>query len=512
MTQIGFVPSWLPQPVPPTSKPLRTSATPRLRATYDAAGVTAKENREHWAWAGSLSANALNDPVTRQRLRDRARYECRNNGYAKGLVSTLAQDLVGTGPRLVLTFREGTPGGSSDVRSLARLVERDWRAWCEAVDLADRLRVMHESRVRDGDCFALLTDNDAVPHPVKLDVQLVESDQVDTPLGKVGDRAVVDGVELDRRGNAVAYFVSREHPGDRLPGFGLGTDFVRVPAGNVLHWFRPDRPGQARGVSELAPSLSLFAHLRRYTLATVLAAEFAATAAGVMKTDLPPPEDADPITVAQGQEIPLAPGSLLTLASGWDATQLKAEHPTTTYGEFKHELIAEMGRPANAPRNLTSGDSSQFNFASGRLDHLPYQRGVWLERRRLGVVLRKLFAAWWAEYTQIPESEGGAPQGVPPLAGAVIDWQWDGFASLDPVKETAAVESRLNLMLTTLAEECAAEGKDWEENLEQWFKEAARKKELAAKYGVELAGPTAKPAPPPRAESDEVIEEEPVNA
>ena len=70
-----------------------------LRGRYDAA-VTSDNNRRHWAAADGLSANAANSPEVRRILRNRARYEVANNSYARGMVLTLANDCIGTGPRL----------------------------------------------------------------------------------------------------------------------------------------------------------------------------------------------------------------------------------------------------------------------------------------------------------------------------------------------------------------------------------------------------------------------------
>jgi hypothetical protein len=72
---------------------------PVVRARYDAA-QTAHENRRHWATADHLSANAAISPDVRRVLRSRARYEVANNSYAKGIVLTLANYVVATGPRL----------------------------------------------------------------------------------------------------------------------------------------------------------------------------------------------------------------------------------------------------------------------------------------------------------------------------------------------------------------------------------------------------------------------------
>jgi capsid protein len=68
-----------------------------VRGKYDAAQTT-HENRRHWANADHLSANAAVGADVRRILRSRARYEVANNSYAKGIVLTLANYVVGTGP------------------------------------------------------------------------------------------------------------------------------------------------------------------------------------------------------------------------------------------------------------------------------------------------------------------------------------------------------------------------------------------------------------------------------
>ena len=64
--------------------------------------MTTEHNRRHWAHADALSADAAASAEGRRTLRNRARYEVANNSYARGIVLTLANDTVGTGPRLQL--------------------------------------------------------------------------------------------------------------------------------------------------------------------------------------------------------------------------------------------------------------------------------------------------------------------------------------------------------------------------------------------------------------------------
>jgi len=86
----------------PWSKPKKMQAVRPVmivRGRYDAAQTT-PDNRKHWANADHLSADAAATPEVRRTLRNRARYEVANNSYARGIVLTLANDVIGTGPRL----------------------------------------------------------------------------------------------------------------------------------------------------------------------------------------------------------------------------------------------------------------------------------------------------------------------------------------------------------------------------------------------------------------------------
>uniref|UniRef100_A0A7C4LLG5 Phage portal protein n=1 Tax=Schlesneria paludicola TaxID=360056 RepID=A0A7C4LLG5_9PLAN len=40
-------------------------------------------------------------------------------------------------------------------------------------------------------------------------------------------------------------------------------EYDRIPATSVLHWFRCDRPGQARGVPDILPALPRYAEVGR---------------------------------------------------------------------------------------------------------------------------------------------------------------------------------------------------------------------------------------------------------
>ena len=458
------------------SKPQSSRRALRLlRARYDAA-VTNEDNRRHWANADGLSANAANSPEVRRLLRNRSRYEVANNSYARGIVLTLANDVVGKGPRLQLL---------TDDAEANRRIEQTFMTWSKAVGLPEKLRTMRAARASDGEAFAILTSNPNLATDVQLDLRLIEAEQVCTPdLGLMSSRAV-DGIVFDAFGNPLEYHILRAHPGETT---GLAREYDRVPAMSVVHWYRTDRPSQARGIPDIMPALPLFAQLRRFTLAVLAAAETAADFAGILYTDAPASGEAD--AAEPFEPIELEKRALLTVPGGWKMSQLEAEQPATTYAEFKREILNEIARCLNMPFNVAAGNSSGYNYASGRLDHQTYFKAIRVEQSHVeAVVLDHILAAWLDEASLVMDLPGGPNR----LEGWPHAWFWDGQEHVDPLKEANAQAARLANHTTTLAYEYARQGRDWEEALRQRAKEVALMNELGLVMPQSQITPTQEP-------------------
>jgi lambda family phage portal protein len=434
--------------------------------------------------------------MIRRTLRMRARYEVANNSYARGIVLTLANDVVGTGPRLQMLLGDGENGGAKAGAAPGpnQIIEREFAAWAKAIDLAGKLRTMRMARAQDGETFAVLFTNPRLPHAVKLDLKLIEADQVTTPgfgmPGAARRGGQVDGIVFDEFGNPEEYHVLRVHPGSQQAGVGLEYD--RVPAGAMVHWFRADRPGQSRGLPDILPALPLFAQLRRYTLAVIAAAESAANIAIFMKTSAPAGGEAADVEPMATMEF--EPNMAVFGPEGWEPSQIRAEQPTTTYREFKGEILNEIARCLNMPYNVAACNSSGYNYASGRLDHQTYFKSIRVEQAQLEVViLDSIFDAWMAEAVKVFDL--GEVESWP------HQWFWDGHEHVDPAKEASAQAQRLASSTTTLASEYARQGKAWETEIRQRAKEVALMKEL----GLPLAAPkgaTLEPEGPTEEETD----------
>ena len=475
-------------------KPRAKAERPRpVRARYDAAATNA-DNRRHWGNVDGLSAGAANSPGVRRTLRNRARYEVSNNSYARGIVNSLANDTIGTGPRLQLQLPMPEPAGDDPTpKELYRLRQRHRRqqkhlravaevfnAWAKEIDLAGKLRTMRIARAQDGEAFAVLVNNSKLKSPIKLDVRLVEADQVTDAsyLDKPFDNDNADGVKFDDEGNPVEYRVLRRHPGGHNGYQGASMQVGEgdwIPAASIVHWFRCDRPGQVRGVPDIMPALPLFAQLRRFTLATIAAAETAAEFAGVMYTDSG--ADVDPAEVAELDPVELEMRAMLTLPRGWRMGQIEAEHPATTYEMFKVEILGEIARCLGMPYNVAAGNSSRYNYASGRLDHQGYGKTIDVDQDHCELhVLAKIFGEWIAEAALIPGLIVPGLIQSTPLDEWLVEWFWTGRDHVDPKKEADAQGVRLRHGTTHRAREYAKAGCDVDSEDEK----------AAASYGISV--------------------------
>lgn len=454
----------------------RANRQPRslaLRASHDVAQTTA-DNSDHWSAADSLGPRSSLDPSVRRTIRERVRYELiENNAIGLGVLLTLVNDTIGTGPRLQMA-------GADEAAN--ERVETLWHEWFDAVGGTEHLRTLRKAKAVDGEAFANLATVDR-GLPVQLDLVPFECDLVSTPWGQASllDPSLDDGIRYDRRGLPIAYYRAKQHPGD----FGWSNDYDVLPADQVLHLFRADRPGQRRGRSEFATGLRTIAELRRYSLAVVAAAETAADLAAVATTSSA--SQVDPAEVDALDAIPIRRRSILTLPRGWQMNQFQPQQPTTTYDMFRREAINEFARCVNMPFNVAACNSSSYNYASGRLDHQVYYRSIRYEQDYFETAcLDRLFAAWLREAALIqnylpPAIAAAAKRGARLPHG----WYWRSLGEhVDPSKEAEAQKTRLQNGTSTLRDEWARAGADWRDKLLQ----RAAEIQFCRDHGIPLPG------------------------
>jgi capsid protein len=261
----------------------------------------------------------------------------------------------------------------------------------------------------------------------------------------------------------------------------------------MLHWLRPERPGQLRGVARVAPGLPILAQLRRFTQATLTAAEVAAMLAGVLSLpdgSLDNPDDAPAYETMD--TIELVRGMLLTVPAGGTVTQFKPEQPTTNYDLFLSAKLRELGRAVDMPYGKVAGDHSAYNYSSGRMDDAPYWQDRTIHRQGLEAKVFDPVLYRWFDFAKFA---------VPALVAYEGQWwklrhrwQYDARPVFDPQKDAAADEVNLTNGTDTLTQIAARDGVTVEELLDQ----RARERDLFLERGLPLPAWLAGGAPAPQ--------------
>tara|TARA_R110002110_G_scaffold291187_1_gene505200 strand:- start:1884 stop:3746 length:1863 start_codon:yes stop_codon:yes gene_type:complete len=431
-----------------------------VKAKFDLAQTTA-HNRRHWANADNMAARAAMSPAVRTIVRKRSRYEFDNNSWYSGMLRTASNHIVGCGPRLQVL--------SDDSESNTRL-EKAWRKWSRSVNLAEKLRVMMETYWKDGEVFAVRSRRDDL-FPISLDINLIEAEQCASPFAgdPAGDPLIDDGVRFDASRNGAAYYIYDNHPGDT--GFLSTFEGDWYDSSQVVHLFRRERPGQSRGIPRATCALNTLPIMRRQEMATLLAAETAASFATYLKSTS---SALDPTnSPADFAEIEIAYNMMTTLPAGWDIAQVDGKHPGPQYEMFQRSALTSFCRCTNMPYALAAGTSRDSNFSSLKGD----MKNVWqpeveVEQDRIELIVIEQIWHWFLEEAVF------APDlldGLPSIEDIDHQWYWAPLPNLDEVDSANAANLRLDSGQSVPSTEYARRGLDYETEL----------KKAANDYGVE---------------------------
>lgn len=461
---------------PATAAPSGALGSPGMNSfqgQYDNA-QTSPENARNWWATDYLSAKAANSYAVRRVLRMRSRYEVANNPYLFGITNNNADDLISHGPTLQILTENA---------KWNRDVEAKFSAWAQEVELVEKLRTAKLAKTVDGEGFLVFRTVEDLEDAVKLYPVDLEADQVTTPAPNTVQEMFVDGMTLHPiTQRPVSYSVLNTHPGDNWFPELNPLAVMKVPAAYVVHWFPKFRPGQCRGIPVLTPSLDVAAELRAFRKAVVANVQISADYAAVFETEFGVANtgtDASERGYAPFQRVALNRGQGAFLPPGTKMTQLKPEHPTTTYGDFSEKCLAEKIRPMSYPLNLALGSSQKFNFSSAKLDHVNYRETLTVERKECErVVLRKVFAAWYHEAVLCGHVKPYNGVALPPHA-----WHWPAYSSLDPLVDAQANALLIANGQLTLSDFWAQKGKDWRDVLQQLHIEAEELVRLDLTFG-----------------------------
>lgn len=455
-----------------------------------------------WPGSGSADEDLLPDLAT---LRERSRDLNRNDAHAVGITTTVISNTVGTGIKPQSRVKTKKLGISDEeAATFQEAAEDNWEKWCPYADAGNRMdfyeiqNLVDRQILENGEIILLPLMLDDKSRPFSLAFDIVEADRLETPPDKRADKNIRYGVEIGERGEPVAYHIRETHPGDLTLSRERGVKrYMRIPAvgetgrRNVFHLYWVNRPGQTRGVPFFAPVMNYFKDLADYMEAELVAARVAACFAIFVKKDdnYAAALGNTAETNSKGQRLQeLEPGMIDYLSPGEDISAFNPNRPGGQFEPFVDRILRAISTGLNLPYEIVAKDFSKTNYSSARAALLEARRYFMVRQAWLS---RKLCQPAWDMLQEEAFLKNQLPAKT--FYEKKSDWcrvRWiaPGWQWVDPVKEAKSSEMAIDIGISTLADEAASQGKDWEEILEQRGREVAKVKELEDKYGVKILG------------------------
>lgn len=428
-------------------------------------GASKGRRTKNW-YTSATSANAeiRKDLIT---LRNRSRDLVRNNPYAARAIHVIASNTVGKGiiPQII-----------HPSESQKETIRQTWKLWAETtacdydglLSFAGLQHLVMKAVPESGEVFIRkrfvrsFRESDVIP----MKLQVLESDfcPVNTvPSTKPDDgNVIIQGIEFDPNGKRVAYHFYEDHPGNNSVGHLSGLyrsafNTIRVPAEEVIHVYRIDRPGQIRGVPWLAPVMLRLRDLDEYEDAQLVRQKIAACFSVFVK-DL---EGFD--ATIQGQKEAelldkVEPGIIELLPPGKDVTF--AEPPEVKdYKEFTSVSLHGIAAGLNISYEVLVGDLAEVNFSSARMGWIEFNRQIEAWRQlMLQPSLNDTSFSWFLESLGIFGTD---------IEQA--DWSWSApkREMIDPTKEVPAKIKAIRGGLETLPEAIRQNGGHIEDHIQE---------------------------------------------
>lgn len=439
----------------------------------------------------------------------RTRDTARNNGWVAGGLQRFVDEAIGQkfrlnympdaralglDPAVCLEWAKGVERqfmlDATDSRCLLDAGERN--------TLPALLGLLFRHVLVDGECLAVL------PHlpgrhgsPFGTCVQVLSPDRLSNEHRAADSERLRRGVEINSFGAPQAYWIQAAHPNAGLLAPTAGSlRWERVPRYTpwgrlrVIHWFEQQSADQSRGKSFLTPVLEKVRMVSRYEAvelqAAIVNAIFAAFITSpfdhAILNDALSESDGDAVgDIGQYQDkradfhdsrrLTLGGVRIPTLFPGEKIESFAPGRPNASFGPFLQTSLRYMASALGQSYEEFANDWSSTNYSSARAAMLKSWKFLLARRGAFSAgVATPIFACWLEE-----RMEAGAivpPAGAPPFWQAFAaytrcQWIGPGRGWVDPTKEAQAAVMRMDAYVSTLQAECAEQGLDYDEVLDQ---------------------------------------------
>jgi len=471
---------------------LKARVSMALFNAYDGASKSRRALKEFNPFGGDADSDTLTDLPS---LRERSRDLVRNNPLATGAIKTKITNVVGTGLRLQSRIDRDVINISDDqADAWESKTEREWRLFwnskdCDVARTLNGLsitRMVYRQEKENGDVFILLPKITREGMPYDLKLQVVEADRVCNKDNGSDTETLSGGIVKDEYGAPVKYQILKHHPGnlllmsqaewDEIEAFGEKTGLR-----NIIHFYNPTRPGQSRGIPDLAPVIESLKQLGRYTEAEIMAAVISAYFTVFVETDGGDGDDFDYTKLgdevgheSSDKDKKLGPGLIVGLGKGEKIHDSNPGRPNQAFDQFVLSVLRQIGVALELPFEILIKHFTA-SYSAARAALLELWKFVMSERKHLvDNFLKIVFEIWM--YEAVANGRIAAPGFFtdPAIRAAYLGCDFIGPSKgqINELNEVKAAGERVDLGLSDLARETAElTGEDWETTHKQQVKE-----------------------------------------
>lgn len=434
--------------------------------------------------AGQVDANDLwssipvsPDEYITQRLPilvARMREQWSNNDHVKRYIDLCRRNIVGPRGIVMQAQSRKSRSGALDT-AINDAIETWWQDWgrkgqCEVTGKLSWREIQTlcvETCARDGEFIARkIYGTHAGPHgfclqlidPLRLPVryQMLKTDQT--------GGFVRQGIEFNRFGKPLAYHFSSIDERDTYYYSINGRGYVRVPAEEVIHIFKPVMVGQRRGLPWAATSLLRLHHLQGFEEAAVQNARAAASKMGFVgyREGFGPRAD-EQENVAQTIQMNVGPLAIHELPQGADFKDWNPQYPSGEYGLFTKAAKQSLAAGMDLSYHALSGDLADVNYSSIRQGTLD-ERERWKEDQQF--FIESLHTPVFEAALKVALLSGQIRVHGKPLPAEHYDryrrvsWQGRRWAWVDPRTDVESALTCIRGGLTSTSQVILEQGRD----------------------------------------------------
>lgn len=422
------------------------------------------------------------------RLKSRDLY--RNNPVARGIVNTISNGVVGRGLKLqsIVNYRRLGISQSAG-QEIEKEIEEKFYLYSESLNI-DASRRFNFYKLQNlflinrnisGDVFALLPSLEDNETPVKLAVNLLEADQINTPFEFSKQENIYGGIEIGLNGRPIKYYIQTNK--DKYVKIYPKTSSGRPL---ILHDGNFDRIGQIRGVPILTPILETIKRLDSALKHDTINWENSSKFTFAIKSPVRDLSDFLPTNLevtGQSDKVNynLEAGAGLSLRPGEEIQFFDTKYPNISSPEFAKFLISISCMGLTIPFEAIY-KYYQSSYSAARAAINDAWNYFLIERSLLSYnFCQPIFRLW------LDESVANGDIDLPNYFDNYIireaysgnRWIGDAQRQIDPVKEVNAAISKIQSGLSTYSQETTQlTGENWDDTIQRLSNELKIKQEL----------------------------------